>query len=283
MGYVPHQGHCPVEPSQDMPNPTETKSRASSEDAARNVPAFESSWRSRFEEFAEVSDDDAGIAGWSRSGLDARVRRFAGLWKPSHSGGSWLDAGCGAGTYSRILSQHGLAVVGADYSLPTLLKARSRSTEPIGFAVADVRRLPFRAGSFDGALCFGVTQALGQSDEAVQALAAAVKSGGEVWIDALNGWCVANVITVARRRLRGQPMHLRYESPATIKRLMRSHGLERVRLHWLPILPRRLQRFQPWIETPLARWIFRTVPLVGLLASHSFIVSGERSGPARRA
>jgi SAM-dependent methyltransferase len=259
-----------------MPNRTRSNTRGSPGDSVREVQAFESSWRSRFAEFAEGSDDDAGIAGWSRTGLDARVRRFAGLWQPPPRGGSWLDAGCGAGTYSRMLSQAGVAVVGADYSLPTLLKAQSRSSEPIAFAVADVRRLPFGAGTFDGALCFGVTQALARSDEAVEALATAVKPGGQVWIDALNRWCVANLITLARRTLKGQPMHLRYESPATIKRLMRSEGLERVRLHWLPILPGRLQRFQPCIETSAARWIFRTVPLVGLLISHSFIVSGDR-------
>jgi hypothetical protein len=33
---------------------------------------FEVTWRSRFAEFADESDDDAGIAGWSCSGLEAR-------------------------------------------------------------------------------------------------------------------------------------------------------------------------------------------------------------------
>ena len=37
-------------------------------------PSFESKWRERFEEFAELRDDDAGIAGWSPSGLETRFR-----------------------------------------------------------------------------------------------------------------------------------------------------------------------------------------------------------------
>ena len=64
---------------------------------------FETAWRSRFEEFASIRDDDAGIAGWSPAGLDARMRRFTGLWRPSREGLRWLDAGCGAGTYTRYL------------------------------------------------------------------------------------------------------------------------------------------------------------------------------------
>jgi ubiquinone/menaquinone biosynthesis C-methylase UbiE len=249
--------------------------------ASSGDEGFEAAWRSRFQEFAEAKDDDAGIAGWSPTGLDARVRRFAGVWQPPARGGRWLDAGCGAGTYSRMLSLRGLEVLGADYSLPTLLKAKVRGTEPIAFAVADVRHLPFRDASFDGALCFGVMQALSRSDEAVGALAAVVKPGGEVWIDALNAWCVPNLLTVLRRRIRGQPRHLRYESPKALKQIMREQGLERVALYWLPILPAKLQRFQGWVETPVARWLLRYVPFAGLLASHSFILSGERPSTRR--
>ena len=39
---------------------------------------FEQAWRSRFEEFASLRDDDAGIAGWSSAGLDARVASIRG-------------------------------------------------------------------------------------------------------------------------------------------------------------------------------------------------------------
>lgn len=244
----------------------------------RDGELFEAAWRTRFEEFAEERDDDAGIAGWSRTGLEVRVRRFLEAWTPSSARTRWLDAGCGAGTYSHILSRHGFEVVGADYSLLTLRKAKLRYEASVRYAVADVRYLPFRDGTFDGVLCFGVMQALAESGEAVRALASVVRPGGEVWIDALNRWCLVHVYDTLRRRLRRRPMHLRYESSAMLQRLMRSHGLERVRLHWLPILPARLQRFQGLIEGPAARWVFRFVPFAGLLFCHSLIVTGERRG-----
>ena len=58
-------------------------------------PDFEDAWRRRFEEFATLRDDDAGIAGWSVSGLDVRFRHFVRAWQGSHLGKTWLDAGCG--------------------------------------------------------------------------------------------------------------------------------------------------------------------------------------------
>ena len=239
--------------------------------------SFESAWRTRFEEFAENRDDDAGIAGWSSAGLDARVRQFLCAWMRPRPGGRWLDAGCGAGTYTRILQGQGLRVIGTDYSLPTLRKATQRDSGVTSYAVADVRRLPFGNASFDGVLCLGVMQALSQSDEAVRALVAVVRPGGEVWVDALNRWCLVNLYDTFRRRIRGRRMHLRYESSRNLISLMRSSGVANLHLHWLPLLPARLKRLQRWVERPLARAFLRFVPFAGLLLCHSFIVSGKRS------
>ena len=65
-------------------------------------PEFEKRWRGRFEDFGAQGDDDASIAGWSSTGLDARRRNFARLWRPGRPGARWLDVGCGAGTYTRL-------------------------------------------------------------------------------------------------------------------------------------------------------------------------------------
>ena len=242
-----------------------------SEDAS-----FETAWRSRFEEFARSSEDDAAIAGWSQTGLQARVRMFLSAWRPPANGGRWLDAGCGAGTYSRILAHHGLEVVGADYSLPSLLKAKRQAGNGIHFTVTDVRQLPFQDGTFDGVLCFGVMQALSNDENAVRALASVVAPGGKVWIDALNRWSLANLLDATLRKLRGHRMHLRYESTSALMRAMRAHGLERLQLHWLPILPAKLQKFQAVVESRVARWVFRFVPLAGSLFCHAFMVIGTR-------
>lgn len=237
---------------------------------------FEADWRERFHEFAEERDDDAGIAGWTTTGLDARIRRFAGLWGGGHAGQRWLDAGCGAGTYTRLLAHSGVTVIGADYSLPAVAKARARDDDGAKFVVADVRRLPFGERTFDGVLCLGVTQALSASAPAINELASLVRPGGVLWVDALNRFCIVHMIGMLRRRLSGRPMHLRYDSPGAITNHLAKSGMHNVKLHWMPILPRRLQRWQPWVESTFARQVLRHVPLVGLLCCHAFLVHAER-------
>jgi len=244
------------------------------------APRFEDQWRARFEEFADLRDDDAGIAGWTTTGLDARVRRFLGLWK-SDKPGTWLDAGCGAGTYVRILLHNGHEVVGVDYSLPTLRKAVARELKGASFTVADVRHLPFEAEHFDGILCLGVTQALEQSATAVTELARLLKPGGHLWIDALNGWCLVHAFGRLRRKMLGKARHLRYESPHRIKKLCRDAGLVDVQLYWMPIMPTRSYSLQRMIESPLVAGAMQCVPVLGALASHAFIVQATKQARGR--
>jgi SAM-dependent methyltransferase len=238
--------------------------------------AFERAWRRRFEGFAAHSEDEAGIAGWSRSGLEARVRRFVSLWRPPPRGQRWLDAGCGAGTYTRLLEQDRLDVIGVDYSLITLRKARARDSRPRRYAVADIRRLPFAAGAFDGLLCFGVLQAMADSASVVEELCRLVRPGGELWLDALNRRCLVHSADLLRRRLKGKPIHLRYDSPSALQRMLRHAGMRDVQVHWMPILPGAWQRWQPLLESRGAVAALRGLPLLGGLASHAFIVHARK-------
>lgn len=241
-------------------------------------PAFEDAWRRRFEEFATLRDDDAGIAGWSSSGLEVRFRHFLRLWEGTAHGKTWLDAGCGAGTYARYLASQGADVVGLDYCLPAAAKAKARDSWNCHWAVADVTRLPLKPGGFDGVLCFGVMQALADSAPAVRELVVQVSEGGEVWVDALNGACVANVLQRLSRWLRGKSVHLRYESPRHMKCLMEEAGLVGVRIHWIPILPARFKGFQPYVESALVSALLRYVPGLGTLFSHSCMLTGTKPG-----
>ena len=172
---------------------------------------FERKWRQRFERFGQTHNDDAPISGWSPGGLAARFRHFRQCWKTSVSG-DWLDAGCGPGTYTRYLFENGQRVIGVDYSLPSLKKARDRSPGNIHWIVADVQHLPMGKACFDGVLCFGVMQALAQPDGAIAELAAMVRPGGWLWIDAINDWCL---LSRWQRWRNPRPAHpLRYDSPA---------------------------------------------------------------------
>lgn len=245
----------------------------------RDQTAFENGWRKRFERFATASDDDPGIAGWSPSGLDARKRRFAGLWRPGSAGERWLDAGCGGGTYSRYLSEFGMEVVAADYSFTTLEKARARTGPAMSYVMADVRHLPFVPGRFDGVLCFGVLQALAEAQRAISELARQLAPGGALWVDGINRFCLVHALDLARRRLRGKPLHLRYDSPAAVAELLSASGLIDVRVYWMPILPARWARFQRFLESKLAQKALAVLPPLGRFASHSFIVTGRKPAP----
>ena len=238
--------------------------------------SFEHAWHDRFLEFAALRDDDAGIAGWSTSGLQTRMRFFRRWWRSAGTGARYLDVGCGAGTYTRWLVEQGVQATGVDYSLPALVKARERSVTPIPFCAADAMRLPFRDATFDGALCFGLLQAVSDSTPVVRELARVLKPGGTLWIDALNRGGIAARATRARLRLRGRPMHLRYESPAVLGGILTEAGFENLTRHWLPIVPSRMARLQPLVESRVARFAFAHLPPVGPLLSHAFVFRGTR-------
>ncbi|NOZ52948.1 MAG: class I SAM-dependent methyltransferase [Gammaproteobacteria bacterium] len=239
---------------------------------------FEKDWKKRFELFARTHDNDAGIAGWSSTSLQVRIRAFLRVWDKNKTGTLWLDAGCGAGTYLNHLIKAGKDVVGVDYSYPTIEKAKHKLGGTAPLAVADVTMLPFANGAFDGAICFGVMQALQRPDAALHRLSRTVQADGEIWIDALNKWCLPNIWTRFIRTIKKQSMHLRYDSPANLIQLAKKLNNKDVELYWLPILPYRLKRFQWLLEAPGFLWIMRNIPLIGLLLSHSFII---RMRPAR--
>ena len=239
--------------------------------------SFEQRWRERFVEFATLREDDAGIAGWSSSGLETRFRFFRGLWRGAPTDALYLDVGCGAGTYTRWLAEQGLRVVGVDYSQPTLIKARARSPATIPLCAADATRLPFAAATFDGVLCFGLLQAISDSETVAQELARVLKPGGELWIDALNRGGLAARIEQARLRWKGKGMHLRYESPRELCSTLAGADFTRITQHWLPIAPSRLQRTQPLLESRAARFMLRHVPPAGSLLSHSFVIHARRA------
>ncbi len=238
--------------------------------------SFERRWRERFVEFATLREDDAGIAGWSSSGLDTRFRFFRRLWSPAEPGALYLDVGCGAGTYTRWLFDQGLRVVGVDYSQPTLVKAQARTPDAIPLCAADGTRLPFRDATFDGVLCFGLLQAMSRSVPVVRELARVLKPGGVLWIDALNRGGLAARITRLRRRLQGKGMHLRYESPRDLRRELAEAGFLKASVHWLPIAPSAVQQLQPLLELAVTRSVMQSVGPVGSLLSHSFVIRAQR-------
>lgn len=240
-------------------------------------PDFEQRWRRRFEEFAGARDDDAGIAGWTPSGLETRLRNFLQHWSGAARGSLWLDIGCGAGTYTRMLAGQGARVIGIDYSLPSLAKAKARSAGlDIQWFAADVNRLPMKPGEVDGVLCFGVLQAISATEPALSAIAATLRPGGWLWVDILNAECIANILEQRRLSRAGKPTHLRYETRRAVREALARAGFDDVRLYWLPILPSRMSRWQWLVETVPARWMWRLLPWLTTRVSHSVLVSARK-------
>ena len=78
--------------------------------------------------------------------------------------GAWLDAGCGSGYFSRMLSNKGLTVTGVDGSramieAATNLAEKSANPALLKFDVIEtIERLPFEDASFEGCICLSVIE-----------------------------------------------------------------------------------------------------------------------------
>lgn len=234
---------------------------------------FESRWRERFERFGRTYSSEAQIAGWTSNGLLTRLRAFERHCGPIS--GCWLDAGCGAGSYVRLLRRRGAGrVYGADYSVPSLAKARQAGVDDpaVAWLAADVRRLPFADGRFDGTLCFGVTQALADSAALARELVRVTRPGGEVWVDGLNGVCLPDLARRLSGRLTGRPARLRLESARRLRGALLEAGCREAAIAWVPILPERMAGFQRRME----RMGLAGLPIAAPALSHAFLIRARR-------
>ncbi|WP_028575385.1 class I SAM-dependent methyltransferase [Desulfonatronovibrio hydrogenovorans] len=239
---------------------------------------FEKRWQKIFQAFAQKHEHDAGIAGWSVTGLRARQNHFEHYFsRGGKRSGKWLDAGCGAGNYSRLLAENGLSVTGLDYSCPSLAKARLRSQQAINWIAGDVKLVPFEDRVFSGVVCFGVSQALSGSDLFLNELTRVAVKDSELWVDGLNKWCVVHFFSSLWRRIKRKPRHLRYECPYSMRKKLKLLGWNRVDILWLPILPARLHRIQNVLEIPVVRNFWQKAPLVGLMSSHGFVLRAKKN------
>lgn len=95
-----------------------------------------------------------------------------------------LDAACGNGRYSRFLLRHAdpdAKLTTFDLSPRMLQRARARlRSDRVTYAVADLTRLPYGAGSFDAAVCGWVIEHLPDPRPGLRELARVLAPGGKL-------------------------------------------------------------------------------------------------------
>lgn len=95
-----------------------------------------------------------------------------------------LEAGCGAGRFTRLLAEAGARLVTFDYSSAIdACYENNGQFEDVAFLQCDIFDMPFRAGAFDYVFCHGVLQHTPDPKAAFQALARMVRPGGRISVD----------------------------------------------------------------------------------------------------
>jgi SAM-dependent methyltransferase len=120
------------------------------------------------------------------NGTQLSLRRFAETgWAPADlSGKLVLEAGCGAGRFTRILSEAGARLVAFDYSAAVDACRENNGHFPnVAFLQCDIFDMPFRPHGFDYVFCHGVLQHTPDPKGAFMALSRLVRPGGRISID----------------------------------------------------------------------------------------------------
>jgi SAM-dependent methyltransferase len=146
----------------------------------RNDDGYNDSFARQWKEFRLTQYDDANGTSLTRD----RYFRETGWPDTGLDGELMLEAGCGAGRFTRILAATGASLLSFDYSSAVDVSAEQNGHFPnVAFAQADIFDLPFAPASFDRVFCHGVLQHTPDPAGAFRKLEALVKPGGAISID----------------------------------------------------------------------------------------------------
>ena len=146
----------------------------------RDDDGYNDSFARQWKEFRLTQYDDANGTSLTRD----RYLRETGWPDTGLDGELMLEAGCGAGRFTRILAATGASLLSFDYSSAVDVNAEQNGHFPnVGFAQADIFDLPFAPASFDRVFCHGVLQHTPDPAGGFRKLEELVKPGGAISID----------------------------------------------------------------------------------------------------
>jgi SAM-dependent methyltransferase len=145
----------------------------------REDSGYNSSFALQWNRFKTNQIDEA-------NGTELSSRRFAETgWRPGDlCGKRVLEAGCGAGRFTRIMAEAGAHLVTFDYSAAVdACRENNRQFPNVVFVQCDIFDAPFRSRFFDYVFCHGVLQHTPDPKGAFMALSRLVKPGGRISVD----------------------------------------------------------------------------------------------------
>jgi SAM-dependent methyltransferase len=149
-----------------------------------------------------------------------------------------LDAACGTGRHSRVLSARGHRIIGVDRS-PEMLERARRNVGAGEFREGSLTALPLAAGSVDAAVCALALVHLPDVDDAIRELARVVRPGGRVIISDVHPFLILLGWQAQFRTASGEAgfMRLHPHLPSDYCRAYAAAGLRVRGCHEPPLTP----------------------------------------------
>ncbi|WP_157123245.1 class I SAM-dependent methyltransferase [Pandoraea vervacti] len=154
----------------------------------------------------------------SHTGLPISRDRVFGVtkWPERMEGQRVLEAGSGAGRFTEILVGTGASVFSFDYSTAVDANAANNGHAPnLNLFQGDIFNIPLARASFDKVMCLGVLQHTPDPAKAFESLAAMVRPGGELVVDAYT----RSVVSVLQWKYLLRPITMRM-SPQTLYKVV---------------------------------------------------------------